>query len=87
MIAARVTICTLGMILVDLISSSMAFSYPEEALTWPPRLPVYLAEGNDGNVNEIMRHFVKITALWRIRGLSTGPSDFKILIKDASLTK
>ncbi|XP_015754756.1 PREDICTED: CBL-interacting protein kinase 11-like [Acropora digitifera] len=38
------TVWTLGMILVDLISSSMAFSNPEEALLWPPRLPVYLTQ-------------------------------------------
>ncbi|XP_074634998.1 serine/threonine-protein kinase pim-2-like [Acropora palmata] len=58
------TVWTLGMILVDLISSSMAFSNPEEALSWAPRLPVYLAQGNDGEVNEIMRHSQKITAFW-----------------------
>ena len=52
------------MILVDLISSSMAFNNPEEALLWPPRLPVYLTQGNDGKVNEIMWHSRKITAFW-----------------------
>ena len=51
------------MILVDLKSSSTAFSYREEALAWLPRLPVYLAQGNDGNMNDIMRHSVKITPL------------------------
>lgn len=65
------------MILVDLISSSMAFNNPEEALLWPPRLPVYLTQGNDGKVNEIMRHSRKITAFWWIMALKQAHPIFK----------
>lgn len=40
------TVWALGIILVNLVSSSMAFNKPEEALERKPRLPGHLSEGN-----------------------------------------
>ena len=41
----------LGMILVELLSSSMAFNRPEQALTRKPRIPENLSEGISNKTN------------------------------------
>ena len=41
----QATVWTLGMILVNMIASSMPFLDPEQALRRPPRLPDYISQG------------------------------------------
>ena len=45
------TVWALGMILVELLSSSMAFNRPEQALTRKPRIPEHLSEGISNKTN------------------------------------